>query len=421
MRAILAAAILLLCLSNAETEPEYSPALPGSSHLGGENLFVSLAEIESARVRAKRKPVATPSTAKRGAQQTTTKTQAPPAPTMAEGGGQNPAARPQALAAPAAADAGEPTPATPFKPEASEQQAAVEPAPARPSKAEADGQQQTISPQAPAMTPANSDSALAPLPSPKEASTAPQVPLDDLCNALLTSAQHNDLPVPFFANLIWQESRLRDNAVSPKGALGIAQFMPKVAVASGLENPFDPRQALSASARLLRELRDQFGNLGFVAAAYNAGAKRVSEWLQRGRTLPRETRGYVMDVTGHSVEQWKETPVDDADLHFVHRLPCRDKPAFAELEQAQLQQTQSDHAQVQQAQNQKPQPPKPSAPKKVLAKAEPRRERLSEGRHPRLPLRREKARTAERELHRPRYEAKDEHVRRAALKRHGRA
>jgi soluble lytic murein transglycosylase-like protein len=418
MRAILAAAILLLCLSNAETKPEYSPALPGSSHLGGESAVVSLAEIKSARVTAERKPVATPSTAGHGAQQTMTKTQAPPTRTMAEVGGQKPATRPQA---PAAADAGEPTPATLSKAKASEQQAAAAPTPVAPSKTEPNRQQQTVPPQAPAMTPTNSDSAPAPLPSPKEAGAAPQVPLDDLCNALLTSAQHNDLPVPFFANLIWQESRLRDNAVSPKGALGIAQFMPKVAVASGLENPFDPLQALSASARLLRELRDQFGNLGFVAAAYNAGAKRVSEWLLRGRTLSRETRGYVMDVTGHSVEQWKETPVEDADLHFVRRLPCRDKPAFAELEQAQLQQAQSDRAQAQQAQNQKPQPPKPAAPKKALAKAEPRRERLAERRHPRLPLRREKARRAEREHHRPRYEAKDEHVRRAAPKRHGRA
>ena len=79
--------------------------------------------------------------------------------------------------------------------------------------------------------------------------------LNDLCNALYTSAQDNDLPVPFFANLIWQESRLRDDAVSRKGALGIAQFMPETAAESGLDNPFDPLKAIPASARFLRELR----------------------------------------------------------------------------------------------------------------------------------------------------------------------
>ena len=100
--------------------------------------------------------------------------------------------------------------------------------------------------------------------------------VSDLCNALYTSAEDNNIPVPFFANLIWQESGLQLDPVSSAGALGIAQFMPKVAAEVGLHDPFDPHQALPASARFLRALRDQFGNLGFVAAAYNAGAHRVA-------------------------------------------------------------------------------------------------------------------------------------------------
>jgi soluble lytic murein transglycosylase-like protein len=165
--------------------------------------------------------------------------------------------------------------------------------------------------------------------------------LDDLCNALFTSAQDNGLPVPFFANLIWQESRLRDDVVSPVGAQGIAQFMPEVAAETGLENPFDPMQAIPASARLLRELRGQFGNLGFVAAAYNAGAHRVGEWLARGRALPRETLNYVLRVTGRSAEQWRSAPPTDIALTFAQHLPCRSMPAFADLEQTQLAQLQA--------------------------------------------------------------------------------
>ncbi len=159
--------------------------------------------------------------------------------------------------------------------------------------------------------------------------------LTDVCNALVTSAQENDLPVAFFANLIWQESRLREDAVSPKGALGIAQFMPKVAHASGLADPFDPMQALPASAKLLHDLHEQFGNLGFVAAAYNAGAKRVSDWLARHRRLPRETLGYVVSITGHTVQQWTKSSIDEDSLRLARRLPCLDVPAFAQLEQAQ--------------------------------------------------------------------------------------
>jgi hypothetical protein len=179
-----------------------------------------------------------------------------------------------------------------------------------------------------------------------ETPTAPPRPasVDDLCNALFTSAQDNDLPVPFFANLLWQESRLRDDIVSKKGAQGIAQFMPKVAVETGLANPFDPMQAIPASARFLQRLRLQFGNLGFVAAAYNAGAHRVIEWLERRASLPRETRDYVVRVTGLSVEAWKTTPIDNDTLTFVPRLPCRSLPAFATVEQEQMQQSELDRA-----------------------------------------------------------------------------
>jgi hypothetical protein len=182
--------------------------------------------------------------------------------------------------------------------------------------------------------------------------------LDGLCNTLFDSAQHNDLPVPFFANLIWQESGLRHDAVSPVGAQGIAQFMPRVAAAVGLANPFDPRQALPASARMLRELRDQFRNLGFAAAAYNAGAHRVSEWLLHGGKLPRETQHYVISITGRSVEEWRKSPPDDSAMHFARPLPCRQLPAFASLEQEQAQaqqelaQAHQEQAQVQKEQAQ---------------------------------------------------------------------
>ena len=157
----------------------------------------------------------------------------------------------------------------------------------------------------------------------------------DLCNALYTSAEENNLPVPFFANLIWQESELQLDSVSSAGALGIAQFMPKVAAEVGLRDPFDPHQALPASARFLRALREQFGNLGFVAAAYNAGAHRVADWLDHHRALPQETKTYVLRVTGRSAEAWRTSPVPDSQLTFAKPLPCRRLPAFVDLEQSQ--------------------------------------------------------------------------------------
>lgn len=166
-----------------------------------------------------------------------------------------------------------------------------------------------------------------------------EVSLDDLCQALFNSAQDNDIPVQFFANLIWQESRLKVDDVSKKGAMGIAQFMPSVAAEKGLDDPFDPMQALPASARLLHELRSEFGNLGLVAAAYNAGPGRVTRWLERRVSLPRETRNYVVRVTGLSVDAWRTMRVSNDALTFVQHLPCRSMPAFANVEQQQQAQT----------------------------------------------------------------------------------
>ena len=98
---------------------------------------------------------------------------------------------------------------------------------------------------------------------------------EEICDTLTKSAQINDLPAPFFIRLLFQESGFKPGVVSSAGAQGIAQFMPDTAEGMGLDNPFDPREAIPASARLLNSLLRQFGNLGLAAAAYNAGPKRI--------------------------------------------------------------------------------------------------------------------------------------------------
>jgi soluble lytic murein transglycosylase-like protein len=104
---------------------------------------------------------------------------------------------------------------------------------------------------------------------------------DDVCRALEQSAAENALPGEFFARVIWQESRFNARALSPKGAEGIAQFMPATASWHGLADPFDPMESLRHSAAYLRELLDRFGNLGLAAAAYNAGPARVARASRR--------------------------------------------------------------------------------------------------------------------------------------------
>lgn len=129
----------------------------------------------------------------------------------------------------------------------------------------------------------------------------------DICNAIAYFASANNLPADYFARLIWRESRFRPDAISPKGARGIAQFMPGTAAIRGLADSSDALQALDASARYLDELRTRFGSLGLAAGAYNAGEQRLSDFLSSG-SLPFETRAYVFGVTGHTVEEWKTSP-----------------------------------------------------------------------------------------------------------------
>ena len=130
-----------------------------------------------------------------------------------------------------------------------------------------------------------------------------------MCLMIESAARANDLPLEFFARVIWQESRFQSDAVGPvtrngQRAQGIAQFMPGTASERRLLDPFDPVQALPKSAEFLSELRNQFGNLGLAAAAYNAGPRRVQEWLAGTGPMPQETRNYVSAITGSTVDEW---------------------------------------------------------------------------------------------------------------------
>jgi hypothetical protein len=129
--------------------------------------------------------------------------------------------------------------------------------------------------------------------------------VDVVCPIMQQQAEARGLPPMPFVRLIWKESRFNPRAVSPKGAQGIAQFMPGTAEERGLYDPFQPKLAIVHSASLLADLSREFGNFGLAAAAYNAGAERLRSWLSGSGGLPWETRDYVQFVTGRSAEDWK--------------------------------------------------------------------------------------------------------------------
>ena len=94
----------------------------------------------------------------------------------------------------------------------------------------------------------------------------------------------------------WPRSNFNPNAVSPAGAQGIAQFMPATAIAYGLDDPFDPEQAIEAQATMMGELLAQFGSVELALAAYNAGPGAVAGC----NCIPPypETQAYVVRIMG---------------------------------------------------------------------------------------------------------------------------
>ncbi len=154
-----------------------------------------------------------------------------------------------------------------------------------------------------------------------------------MCLMIESAAKANDLPLEFFARVIWQESRFQSDAVGPvtrngQRAQGIAQFMPGTASERRLLDPFDPVQALPKSAEFLSELRGQFGNLGLAAAAYNAGPRRLQEWLAGSGTMPQETRNYVAAITGTAVDDWATAGRKDRLPDRAPRSSCRELMAL---------------------------------------------------------------------------------------------
>jgi hypothetical protein len=187
-----------------------------------------------------------------------------------------------------------------------------------------------VAPPAPPTSDAAAQSADPKGPPASTEASAPSGTLESICLMVEAAAAANGLPPEFFAAVIWQESNFRPDAVGPvtrsgQRAEGIAQFMPGTASERRLLDPFDPVQALPKSAEFLRELLDQFGNLGLAAAAYNAGPKRVHDWIAGQGGLPRETRNYVRAITGISVDDWAAVGPDVKPAQGKRSRPtCRE-------------------------------------------------------------------------------------------------
>ena len=111
------------------------------------------------------------------------------------------------------------------------------------------------------------------------------------------AADRYGIPAAFLHSVVEAESAYQENAMSPKGAVGLMQLMPETAKSLGA-NPHDPSQNVDAGTRMLTDLlvrfKDDPDQVRKALAAYNAGLGAV----QRYNGVPpyQETQLYVEKI-----------------------------------------------------------------------------------------------------------------------------
>ena len=127
--------------------------------------------------------------------------------------------------------------------------------------------------------------------------------------------------MPLVLAVVRQESAFNSQAVSPAGARGLMQLMPRTAlkVAQGQKLPYssqrltaEPNLNLKLGQAYLAGLLDQFdGSYVLNLAAYNAGPARARRWLRRNGD-PREAAVDAID--------WVETIPFHETRNYVQRV-----------------------------------------------------------------------------------------------------
>ena len=132
-------------------------------------------------------------------------------------------------------------------------------------------------------------------------STSPPGPPGDPWGPWIRDASRRfDVPDLWIREVMRQESGGRPGATSRVGAMGLMQVMPgtyrELAQRYNLgPDPYHPYDNLQAGAAYIREMYQLYGSPAFLAA-YNAGPRRLEDYLWGGRGLPDETRNYVARV-----------------------------------------------------------------------------------------------------------------------------
>lgn len=137
-----------------------------------------------------------------------------------------------------------------------------------------------------------------------------------------STAQKYNIPEQTFVNMLHTETGGTVDpatAVSPAGAQGVMQLMPKTAKGLGLKEgeAFIPEKNVEAAGRLYKGLLNKYGDTGLAAMAYNWGEGNLDQ--QGALYAPKETRDYYHKVTKGQTHK-SEQPSTIADSSYSEVL-----------------------------------------------------------------------------------------------------
>lgn len=148
-----------------------------------------------------------------------------------------------------------------------------------------------------------------------------------------------DVPERWIREVMRQESGGRVNATSPVGAMGLMQVMPgtyrEMAARYGLgDDPYHPYDSIMAGTAYLREMYDLYGSPAFLAA-YNAGPRRLEDYLWNGRGLPAETRNYVARIGPNIISHHPKKQVAQ-EIALAAEIPLNIPPGPRRMDSATM-------------------------------------------------------------------------------------
>ena len=144
-----------------------------------------------------------------------------------------------------------------------------------------------------------------------------KAPMINLHRLIIRFSKEYRIPPALAAIIMSIESNYDSCATSRMGAQGLMQIMPSTAISLGVDDPYDPEQAMEGGIKYLAEAyrhRQTQGNLYSIGAYYNAGPKTTRVLPQK---WPKETQEYAIKLRNN----WHRFEGDNWKKHVPKKIP----------------------------------------------------------------------------------------------------